>query len=151
MTVRTAAGTAIAIGTTQTNSLTDIFTAIGEVRNIGDFGRVYDEINHSVLSDRNVQKFKGQRNDGNIDMEVGYDASDAGQTALIAALDSDSDYNFRITLNDATSVSGAHGTMFHFKAKVMELVKMVGDANNIVRAKTKLAIKSGSITETAGT
>lgn len=151
MTVRTAAGTAIAIGSTQTNVLTDVFTNIGEVRNLGDFGRVYEEINHSALSDRNVQKFKGQRNDGKIDLELGYDPADAGQIVLATALDSDLDYNFRVTLNDASAVSGSHGTLFHFKAKVMELVKMVGDPNNIVRSKTSLAIKSGSITETAAT
>ena len=151
MSVRTNAGTTLAIGSTQTNALTDVYTSVGEVRNIGDFGRVYNQIEHSVLSDRNVQKFKGQRDDGTLEVELGYDAADTGQAALKTALDSDSDYNIRITLNDASSVSGSHGTLFHMKAKVMQEVKMLGDANNIVRSKVVLAIKSGSITETPAT
>lgn len=151
MTARTNAGTAIAIGTTQTSSLTDVFTTIGEVISIGDFGRVYDEIAFSALDNRNVQKYKGQRNDGNIEIEMAYDPADTGQDALLTALDSDSDYNFRITLNDASGTSGSHGTLFHFKAKVMSAPRRFGDANNIIRLVVTLGIKSGSITLTEAT
>lgn len=151
MTARTNAGTALAIGSTQTSTLTDVYTNIGDIRSLGDFGRVYDEIIHSALDTRNVQKYKGQRNDGNIEVEMAYDPADTGQDALLTALDSDSDYNFRLTMNDASSTSGSHGTLLHFKAKVMTAVRRYGDANNIIRLSCTLGIKTGSGTLTEAT
>ena len=151
MTARPNAGTALAIGSTQTNALTDVYTNIGEIRSLGDFGRVYDEILHSALDNRNVQKYKGQRNDGNIEVEMAYDPADTGQDALLTALDSDNDYNFRLTMNDASSASGSHGTLLHFKAKVMTGTRRYGDANNVIRLVSILGIKSGSVTLTEAT
>lgn len=151
MTARTNSGTALAIGSTQTNALTDVYTTIGEVISIGDFGRVYDEIAYSALDNRNVQKHKGQRNDGNVEIEMAYDPSDTGQDALLTALDVDNDYNFRLTMNDASTASGSHGTLLHFKAKVMSGVRRYGDANNIIRLVATLGIKSGSGTLTEAT
>lgn len=143
--VATAAGSKISIGTTSGNLLVDTFTEIGAVVSIGNFGRVYDEIKFSQLSNRNVLKFKGQRDDGNIEMELGKDLSDAGQAAAEVALDTDYDYNFKIELNDESSTSGSHPTYIFFQAKVMSFTTNIGSANNVVGANCMLAIKSGSI------
>jgi hypothetical protein len=103
MAVHTSAGSKIYIGTTATALLTDTFTEIGEVVNIGDFGRVYSEIKFDTLGVRGTRKFKGTYDDGNLAMQLGRDPSDAGQAMVIAARDADFDYNFKIVDNDVVA------------------------------------------------
>jgi hypothetical protein len=149
MTVNTAAGSKLYIGTTASNPVGDTYVEVAEIANMGQFGRVYDEIKFSSLSDRNVRKFKGQRDDGGIQLELGRSANDAGQAAMVLALDSDQDFNFKIALNDDDDTSGAVPTTFLFKAKVMSYQTNVGGPNDVVKAASMLGVKSGSITETA--
>jgi hypothetical protein len=105
MAVQTAAGSRLFIGTTATASLTDTYLEVGQITNLGQFGRSYEEIKYNALGNRNVIKFKGQRDDGDIQLDLGRSASDVGQAALIAALDVDLDYNFKVTLNDPVTPS----------------------------------------------
>lgn len=107
MGVTTSAGTKIYIGTTAADPTTDTFVELGSVSDIGEFGRVYSESTFTSLGDRNVQKFKGSRNDGNIQLQLGKDASDLGQQAARAALDVDADYNFKVVPNDANAAQSA--------------------------------------------
>ena len=151
MSVNTSAGSKLFIGTTASNGASDSYTEVAEITNIGEFGRQYNEITFTSLSDRNVRKFKGSRNDGNITLQLGRSAGDAGQAAAVVALDDDQDYNFKITLNDDSGVSGSTPTTFIFKAKVMSYVTNVGGPDQVVQATMQLGIKSGSITETAST
>jgi len=145
--LNTAAGSTLSIGTTATDPVTDSYTAIGKPTNLGEFGRVYKLIPFEGLDDRNTLKFKGSRDDGSMAIDLGKVGSDQGQAALLVALDSDLDYNFKLTLNDSTGVSGATPTTYYFKAKVMKAPIVVGGPNNVVMLKTELQIKSGSITE----
>jgi hypothetical protein len=98
--VNTAAGSKLYVGTTAANQATDTYIEVGEVVSIGEFGRSYDSITYNALGDRNVKKFKGQRDDGMISLELGRAPNDAGQAAMLSALDADFDYNFKVTLND---------------------------------------------------
>lgn len=151
MAVNTSSGCTISIGTTATDPLSDSYTSVGFVSNGGEFGRVYQTIKFDSLPDRNTLKFKGQRDDGTMTVEAGRDASDSGQAAVIVALDSDQDYNWKVELNDSSDVTGATNTTFHFKAKVMSYPTTIGTPNNVVMTKFVLELKSGSITETAAT
>lgn len=154
MAVNTASGCAIYIGTTadadsQSEFEADTYTLVGEVTNMGEFGRVYALITHSSLDDRNVRKFKGQRDDGTMTLIVGSDAQDAGQAALYDALDSDQDFNIKVEENDDTDESGATPTTSYFRAKIMSARKTIGDAQNVVTRRIDVAIQSGSIIEVA--
>lgn len=158
MAVNTASGCTISIGTTtgdnsntQSEYEADSYDLIGEVTNIGEFGRTYREIVHSSIDDRNERKFKGQRNDGTLALQLGRDATDTGQEAMIVARDDDHDYNFKVTLNDASSASGATPTTLYFRAKVMSYRTVIGDANQVVQARTDLGIQSGTLLEVAST
>lgn len=151
MAIGPSSGSKLYIGTTATNPVGDSYTQVGDISNLGEFGRVYAPIKFDSLSDRNTLKFKGQRDDGTMTIEIGRDSSDGGQAAVIVALDSDADYNFKITLNDASTTSGSTATYFLFKAKVMSHPTIIGTPNNVVMSRIVLDIKSGSITETAGT
>lgn len=100
MGVSTNAGALLYIGTTASDQSTDTYTVIGEVVAIPEFGRSYNEIKYTPLASRGVQKFKGSYDDGSVAIPIGKDSSDAGQAALIIALDVDADYNFKIVDND---------------------------------------------------
>lgn len=147
--VNTSSGSKLYIGTTAANPVGDSYIEITEIQNMGDFGRMYEQINYSTLGDRNVRKFKGQRDDGNMELELGRKANDPGQAAMIVALDTDQDYNFKATLNDDTDTTGSTPTTVYFKAKVMGYRTNVGGPNQVVGARTTIGIKSGSLVEVA--
>jgi len=150
MPVNTTSGCKIFIGsnsTVATDPTVDTYTQIGFVTNIGAFGRTYAEINFDDLSERNTLKFKGQRNDGTMAVNVGRDTTNAGQAAVIIARDSDNDYNFKVTLNDSSDVTGALDTVFYFLAKVFSYNVNIGGVNKVVDATINVGIKSGSIQE----
>lgn len=133
MTVHTSAGSKLYIGSasTTTNLLTDTYTEVGEITNIGDFGRVYQEIRHDSLGRRGTRKFKGQYDDGNMAVQLGRDPVDAGQAKIIVASDLDYDYNFYAEENDKPAASGGVVTMTIASPGVMTLTAhgyAVGDA-----------------------
>lgn len=155
MTVHTSSGSSIYIGTTvgdnsndQTDYEGDSYVLIGEVVNIGEFGRTYAPITHSSLENRNVQKFKGQRDDGTIALIIGSDSSNSGQAAMLTALDDDRSYNFKIIENDDIT-SPATGTTTYCRAQVMSWRKTIGDATNVVQRRADLNIQSGTLLEIA--
>lgn len=102
--VNTAAGTSFLIGTTLLDPTVDTYTAVGNVSNIPEFGRAYNEVKFSPLGTRGVLKIKGSFDDGSITVECAKDPSDAGQAAVLIARDQDFDFNFKIVANDAVPV-----------------------------------------------
>ena len=87
------------------------FVSVGEITDLGEFGREYSEVTHNPLGERRTQKLKGSFNDGSITLQMGRVPSDAGQALIQTALDDDADYSFEVTLQD--------GTVQYFQAKVM--------------------------------
>ena len=109
MGVSTAAGATLSIGTTAAVGSTDTFVAVGEVVGIPEFGRVYNVIKYTPLATRNVQKFKGSYDDGDIAVPLGKNLGDVGQAAMLVARDVDLDYNFQIVANDAVAAAAVTG------------------------------------------
>lgn len=147
MSVGTSAGTKISIADPAGAVPSSGWQEVGSVVSIGEFGRTYSEITFTELGSRDVLKFKGSRNDGNIALQLGKDVDDAGQDDMNAALNSDEDHWFKIELNDAPV--GGTPTTITFEAKVMSFTTNVGGTEQVVGASANLGIKSGSITETA--
>lgn len=150
MSVHTSAGSKLYIGTAATalNSLTDTYTEVGEITNIGDFGRVYQEIRHDSLGRRGTRKFKGQYDDGNISLQLGRDPVDAGQAKMILARDLDYDFNFYIEENDKPAATGGVVTMTIASPGVLTLTAhgyAVGDA---VQLTTTGALPTGLVAAT---
>ena len=108
------------------------FDLIGEVTDLGEFGREYSLVTHNPLGDRQTVKRKGSYNDGSISMTVARTPDDAGQTALQAALDSDDNYSFNVTLQD--------GTELYFSAQVMSYTANVGTVDQITTASVTIEI-----------
>lgn len=147
---KTASGTIFSIGTKASDPTADTYTVIGEVETQnGDVGRSYNQYTFKGLASRAVEKFKGSYDDGNLVLVVGVDEDDAGQGAVLAALDDDDDYNFRIEDNDAGSGTGAHGTYTYFKGKVISAPGQYGDGEQVKKRTLTIGIKSGSLDEVA--
>lgn len=151
---QTAAGTRIYIGGTGDIASEAAWVEIGEVVNPGTFGRVYQNITHNPIGTRDTEKFKGSRNDGTMTLQLGQDMADAGQDALLDALDSDDAYNIKVEQNDAdTSVSPPGDPTTHtLKARVMSFEHdFSGGVDSIVGASVGLEVITGTLTTTAAT
>ena len=108
------------------------FDMIGEVTDLGEFGREYSLVTHNPLGDRQTVKRKGSYNDGSISMTVARVTGDAGQGVLQTALDDDASYSFNVTLQD--------GTELYFVAQVMSYTANVGSVDQITTASVTIEI-----------
>lgn len=142
MTVATTAGTTIAVSASapatydSTGYAALSYTSVGEVTNLGEFGREYALVTHMPIGSRAVQKFKGSYNEGQIAMQVGLDTDDAGQDLLYTAVTSDSNYSFKVTAQN--------GDVYYFIAKVMTFKRNFGGVDDITSASITLEITSSS-------
>jgi hypothetical protein len=107
---------------------------IGEVTDMGEFGRDYALVTHNPIATRATVKRKGSFNEGTMDMKVGLDTDDSGQIVAKAASESDNDYSFKVTLQS--------GDVYYFQAQVMSYKINVGSVDNITTASIKLELTS---------
>lgn len=140
-------GTTLTINTNQSDSAviaefqTDTYTLVNEAEDIGEFGDEAEEITFTALRDGRVRKFKGPKNAGTMNVVVGADLTDPGEDALVAAEAEPNDYNFKVELNDPTSLSGTP-SVFYFFGKVMSKRMNVGNASNVVRRTFNVGVNS---------
>ena len=142
MTVRTSAGTTIAISAStpatfdEAGYLALSFTTIGEVTNLGEFGREYALVTHNPVGSRGTVKKKGSFNEGTMSMTLGLDTDDAGQILAKAAALSDSDYSFKVTTQNLDD--------YYFQAQVMSFKVGVGSVDQITTASITLELTTSS-------
>lgn len=146
MAISTSAGVQIFIGSSTiaenlSQFLTESYTEIGEVEDLGEFGDESEIVTFLSLADSRTRKLKGSRDAGDLALVVGADDADAGQDALIAAEATTFDYNFKVVLNDAATLGGTPSEHY-FYAKVTSKRLSVGAANNVVRRTFTLGINS---------
>lgn len=113
------------------------FTDVGEITDIGEFGREYALATHNPLGDRRTVKRKGSYNDGALTMSLGRVPSDAGQALLLTARDDDDSYAFVVTLQD--------GTKQYFSGQVMSYTTSVGSVDQITGASVMVEIDNDII------
>ena len=99
------------------------WTEIGEVTDLGEFGRQYNLVTHNPLGDRRTVKRKGSYNDGTINAQMARVPADAGQTILKTAVDSDDSYSIKVTLQN--------GDIFYTTAQIMSYTVNVGSVDQI--------------------
>lgn len=142
MTVRTSAGSVIALsaGTPATFDATGYaaltFTDLGEVTDLGEFGREYALVTHNPVGSRGTVKKKGSFNEGSMAMSLGLDTDDAGQILAKAASQSDADYSFELTTQN--------GDVYYFQAQVMTFKVGVGSVDQITSAQITLELTTAS-------
>jgi len=144
----TSAGTTIGISSTLPNTYDASgygalsYNAVGEVTDLGEFGREYALVTHNPLGARRTVKRKGSYNDGQVAMTVARVPSDTGQADIITALDSDDPVAFEIVLQD--------GTTLYFAGVVMSYTTNVGSVDQITSASVMIEITT-DIVEVAAT
>lgn len=114
---------------------------IGEVVDMGEFGRNYNLVTHNPLGDRRTIKRKGSYNDGAITLQLGRDSADTGQAALITALASDDSKAFKIVLQDTTHL--------YTTAQVMSYTNNIGSVDQITGSTVTLEIDYDILETTA--
>lgn len=114
-----------------------VFTEIGEVSDLGEFGREYNVVKFNPLKDRRTVKRKGSFDDGTVQVQLARAATDAGQVILRTARNSDASYAIKIVLQD--------GTVFYFTAQVSSGTTNVGNADQITSSTFKLEIDNDII------
>jgi len=118
------------------------YNAVGEVTDLGEFGREYALVTHNPLGARRTVKRKGSYNDGQVAMTVARVPSDTGREDIITALDSDDPVAFEIVLQD--------GTTLYFAGVVMSYTTNVGSVDQITSASVMIEITT-DIVEVAAT
>ncbi len=147
MGVNTASGVQFFIGTTTaaenlSQFITDSYTEVGEVEDLGEFGDESEEVTFASLADARLQKLKGVRDAGTLALICGHDDSDVGQDALITAeADNTLDFNFKVILNDKLTLGGTPSEHY-FRGKVMGKRLGVGTVNNVVRRTFNVGVNS---------
>jgi hypothetical protein len=138
MAVRTSAGTTIGIvaaapatfDVTGYEALT--FVNIGEITDLGEFGREYNLVTHNPIATRGTVKKKGSFSEGSMALTLGLDTDDAGQILAKTASNSDSDYSF--------AVETQNGDIYYFRAQVMMFKVNLGSVDSITTANITLEI-----------
>jgi len=142
MTVFTSAGTTLKISASEPatfdasgyGALT--LTAVGEITDLGEFGREFALVTHMPVGSRGTQKFKGSFNEGTMSLSLGLDTDDAGQILMKAASLSDSNYSFEVTTQN--------GDKYFFQAKTMSFKVNVASVDSITTATTSLELTTTS-------
>ena len=141
--VQTSAGSTLRITASQPSAYTEsayetLFDAspapalIGEITDLGEFGREYALVTHNPVGNRGTQKFKGSFNEGTMTLQLGLDNDDAGQIVAQAASLSDDNYSFAVELQD--------GQRYFFQAKVMSFKIGIGSVDSITSATISLEL-----------
>ena len=117
------------------------FTSVGEVTNIGEFGKEWQLVTHNPLATRGTKKGKGSFNNGTLSPSLALDPDDAGQTAMKTALESDDPAYFVVTLQD--------GTIYYLTGLVMSFKPNIGGVDDVVTASTTIELTPDAILEKA--
>jgi len=136
--VRTTAGSTLGISATPPATYDEAgfaaltFDSIADITDMGEFGRTYNLVTHNPIGDRRTVKRKGSFNDGAVTLQLGRDATDAGQIAANTALDSDDSHYFDLTLQG--------GAKLYFSAQVMSFTYNLGNVDSITSGAVTLEI-----------
>jgi hypothetical protein len=146
MAVQTSAGSTLSISSALPATYDEAgfealtYTEVGEITDLGEFGKEFNLVTHVALGNRKTRKFKGSYNNGSLPLQLGRDTSDAGQAAMNLAQHSDNDYSFRVVLQD--------GASSYFVGKVMSFRTVVGSVDQVTGATSTIEI-SDDVVEVA--
>lgn len=149
MTINTASGSKLYIGTTAAASTlsqfeADTYILVGEVENLGEFGDQSSEVTFAAIGDGRVRRSKGARDAGTMSVVVGRDPNDVGQAAMEAAEATNFNYNFKVVHADAVSEEWTD-TIEYFRGLVMSKRTNVGTNDNVVRRTFNVGINTAIV------
>lgn len=141
--VRTSAGTTLSVSPSApaTYDLPGLsaltYTLVGELSDLGAFGKKYNLVTFNPLGDRKTVKRKGSYNNGTLALKLGSSPTDAGQIVMEAGADSDNSYSFLVTTQS--------GSKYYFSGQIMGWMLEVGSVDQIMGASADLEIDNDII------
>jgi hypothetical protein len=113
---------------------------IGLIENIGEFGKQFDLVTFQAVATGRTYKLKGGYNQGNLQLVVGSDLSDAGQLLMYqyGTAQDQNTYPFRVTL---VGVDPGYDNIY-FGGKVFSYRQQLGTVNNIIKAQVNIEINT---------
>lgn len=96
---------------------------IGEVVDIGEFGREFSLVSHNPITSKKTVKRKGSRDEGSLTISFAKSPGDEGQSIIKEGLILDRYYPFKIELPDRTTQ--------YFLALITSVQDVYGDVNSI--------------------
>jgi len=114
------------------------YTTVGEITNIGDFGREWNINSHTPVALKGAQKIKTGFDPGEMTLELALDTDDAGQVLMKAAENSTAFYAFLIT----TTVGPLD--KYYFQGLVKSWKVKIGDKNATTSASASIAITTSN-------
>lgn len=147
MTVYTSAGTTLTVSASTPATFDGagyaaVFAAspgpavVGEITDLGEFGREFALVTHMPVGSRGTQKFKGSFNEGTMSLSLGLDTDDAGQVIMKTASLSDNNFSFMVTTQS--------GDKYFFQAKVMSWKVNVAGVDSITTATATLELTTNA-------
>ena len=142
MSVRTSAGSVLRVSAAApatfdvTGYAALTWATVGEVTDLGEFGREYALVTHNPVGSRGTQKFKGSFNEGTMSLSLGLDTDDAGQILMKAGSLSDDAYSFELETQN--------GDIYYFQAMVMSWKVGVASVDSITTATCNLEITTSN-------
>ncbi len=115
------------------------YSVVGEVANLGDHGRTYEDVNYTTLGERGTVHLKGTYDEPEKSLEMIKSVVDAGQVIMTTASTSDADYTFKVAYGN--------GDIDYFQAKVFSFVSVGGEANTIRRVNATVRIDRQGVVE----
>lgn len=122
---------------------------IGMVESIGEYGDESSAVTFAELGAGRIRKAKGARDAGTLQIVCAWDASDAGQQALIAAEGTNNNFAFKIELPNKLNATGTN-EIDYFIGLVMSKRGNVGSNDTVVKRTFNVGVNS-KITEVAPT
>lgn len=144
MGIQTGANVAVSIGSTgithtQLAYEADTFQVIGGIESIGEYGDQAAEVTFTGLTDARVQKLKGSRNAGTLNIQMAFLGTDAGQADLITAEADNTSANY------AFKVEYPDGEVRYFAGQVASVVESVGGADSVLMLTCEVRINTSII------
>jgi hypothetical protein len=122
------------------------YTQVGKIVSMGQFGDTYQDVPFTPLENARTEHLKGTVDGGTMQLEVGFDASDTGQDALMTALaDVNGLYAFQVQLGDGSSGSPSAPTTQYFLGRVMAAPLNIGSANTVPTRSVTISVNTAII------
>lgn len=135
---RTSAGTTLSVSPNapSTYDVTGFaaltFTVVGDLSDLGTFGKKFNLVTFNPLGDRKTIKRKGSYNNGTLSLKMAAAPTDAGQIIMEAGANSDNSYSFLVTTQS--------GSQYYFSGQIMGFNLNVGSVDQIMGAECDLEI-----------
>ena len=150
MTIYATAGSKLYIGNALDPKSTDFaesdFTSqtwveVKGMTGLGKLGDTSEAISVKLVGEARAKKLKGTRDAGTMEIVCAIDGDDAGQTAVIAAEKSKSNYAFKVVLSDSSERK--------FIALVMSAEEQFDGADSEMKLNISLAVNSNVVRKDA--